>query len=169
MDFQVPEELAIQSRQMRRLIEKDMTRVERETCDGEELKPEWRPTFEMRAKELGIWMMDVPKQYGGLGMLLMASVIVWEELARKIALPSYGNGITGTSVREILYDLDVDMKERYLHPVLRGEKKTCFAQTEPDAGSDPGLMRTTAVHHGDHYLVNGVTRFITGAEKTDFI
>lgn len=61
------------------------------------------------------------------------------------------------------------MKERYLHPVLRGEKKTCFAQTEPDAGSDPGLMRTTAVHHGDHYLVNGVKRFITGAEKTDFI
>src|SRR2546430_8357571 len=40
---------------------------------------------------------------------------------------------------------------RSLLPVLRGEKKVCFAQTEPDAGSDPGGMRTTAVRDGNHY------------------
>ena len=45
------------------------------------VKPEWRAKFEARAKELGIWMMDVPEEYGGLGMGLMASVIVWQELA----------------------------------------------------------------------------------------
>ena len=61
------------------------------------------------------------------------------------------------------------MKEKYLLPLLRGEKKACFAQTEPDAGSDPGGMRTTAVRDGDHYVINGVKRFITGAGKADFM
>ena len=53
--------------------------------------------------------------------------------------------------------------------MLRGEKKACFAQTEPDAGSDPGGMRTTAVRDGDHYVINGVKRFITGAGDADFM
>src|SRR4029434_6083266 len=62
-----------------------------------------------------------------------------------------------------------EMKEKYLLPLLRGEKKACFAQTEPDAGSDPGGMRTTAARDGDHYVINGVKRFITGAGKADFM
>lgn len=169
MDFQLPEELAMLARQVRRFVDEDMIPVERDTCNGEELKPEWRAKFEARAKEIGIWMMDVPEEYGGLGMGLTASVVVWQEMARTIALPARGSGITGPHVRAILYDLDDEMKQRYLLPVLRGEKKACFAQTEPDAGSDPGSMRTTAVREGDHYVINGVKRFITGAGKADFI
>jgi acyl-CoA dehydrogenase len=72
-------------------------------------------------------------------------------------------------VRAILYSLEGEMKEKYLLPVLRGEKRACFAQTEPDAGSDPGSMRTTAVRHGDHYVINGTKRFISGAGKSDFM
>jgi acyl-CoA dehydrogenase len=72
-------------------------------------------------------------------------------------------------VRSILLSLNPDQKKRYLEPVLRGEKKTAFAQTEPDAGSDPGAMRTTAVRSGDHYVVNGSKRFILHARKADFI
>jgi acyl-CoA dehydrogenase len=61
------------------------------------------------------------------------------------------------------------MREKYLMPVLRGEKSSCFAQTEPDAGSDPGMMRTVAVRDGDHYVINGSKRFITNADKADFV
>jgi acyl-CoA dehydrogenase len=61
------------------------------------------------------------------------------------------------------------MKEKYLLPALRGEKKACFAQTEPDAGSDPGGMRTVAVRDGDHYVINGVKRFISHAKDADFM
>ena len=78
-------------------------------------------------------------------------------------------GITGPSVRAILYSLTGEMKEKYLLPSVRGEKKACFAQTEPDAGSDPGGMRTVAVRDGDHYVINGVKRFITGAGEADFM
>jgi acyl-CoA dehydrogenase len=59
-------------------------------------------------------------------------------------------------------------RARYLDPVLAGEKATCFAQTEPDAGSDPAAMRTRAVRRGDRYIINGTKRFITHAEKADF-
>jgi acyl-CoA dehydrogenase len=52
--------------------------------------------------------------------------------------------------------------------VIRGEKTSCFCQTEPDAGGDPGGMRTTAVRDGDHYVINGTKRFITDADNADF-
>ena len=92
-----------------------------------------------------------------------------EELSRTIALPARGEGITGPSVRHILFTLKGELKEKYLMPVLRGEKKVAFAQTEPDAGSDPGGMRTTAVKDGNHYVINGTKRFITGADKAHFM
>jgi acyl-CoA dehydrogenase len=144
---------------------------ERETLtdDGDELLPEWRDRFVKGAKELGIWMMEVPEEFGGPGLDLVGRAVVWQELARTIALPSRGENITGPTVRHILFTLTGEMKEKYLMPVLRGEARACFAQTEPDAGSDPGGMRTTAVRDGDFYVINGTKRFISGAGKAKFM
>src|SRR5215468_10550987 len=169
MDFELPEELRILKATLRRFVDNELIPIERETTDGEKLKPQYLERFERRAKELGIWQLDVPTDYGGGGMSTLARAVVWEELSRTIAIPARGEGITGPSVRGILYSLQGEMKEKYLLPLLRGEKKACFAQTEPDAGSDPGSMRTTAVREGDHYLINGVKRFITGAGDADFM
>jgi acyl-CoA dehydrogenase len=168
MDFTLPEELRLLKDNLRRFVNAEMIPVERETCENDELKPEWRDKFQKRAKELGIWMMEVPEEYGGMGLGVMPRVVVWEELARTVALPARGDSIMGPTVRAILYDLEGEMKEKYLLPVLRGEKRACFAQTEPDAGSDPGSMRTTAVRDGDQYVINGVKRFISGADKSQF-
>lgn len=168
MDFQLPEELRLLKDNLRRFVNAEMIPVERETCEDEELKPEWRAKFQKSARELGIWMMEVPEEFGGMGLGILPRVAVWEELARTIALPSRGNDMMGPTVRAILYGLTGELKEKYLLPVLRGEKRACFAQTEPDAGSDPGSMRTSAVLQGDHYLINGVKRFISGAHKADF-
>jgi len=169
MDFELPEELRILKAGLRRFVDNELIPVERQTTDGEYLKPEYLGRFEQRAKDLGIWQLDVPEDYGGGGMSILARAVVWEELSRTIALPARGEGITGPSPRGILYSLKGEMKERYLLPLLRGEKKACFAQTEPDAGSDPGGMRTTAVRDGHHYVINGVKRFITGAGHADFM
>src|SRR5437667_8713878 len=102
-------------------------------------------------------------------MSILARAVVWEELSRTVAVPARGHGITVPSAGGILYSMQTEMKEKYLLPLLRGEKKACFAQTEPDAGSDPGSMRTTAVRDGEHYVINGVKRFITGAGEADFM
>ncbi len=170
MDFSLPEELQLLRANLRRYVDREMIPHERETLSpGEVLKPEWLARFEDGMKRLGLWMFDVPEQYGGSGLGVLARCIVWEELARTIALPARHAQITGPSVRAILYDLDDAQKEKYLFPVLRGEKHACFGQTEPDAGSDPGSMRTTAVRDGDMYVINGVKRFITGADHASFI
>src|SRR4029453_1996667 len=171
MDFQLPEELRMFKESLRRFVNTELIPVERQTIpvEGEEIKPEFLSRFQQRAKDLGIWMMEVPEEYGGPGLSILARAIVVEELSRTIALPARGEGITGPAVRHILFTLQGEMREKYLLPVLRGEKRACFAQTEPDAGSDPGGMRTTALRDGDHYVINGVKRFITGAGDADFI
>ena len=170
MDFTLPEELRMLRENLRRYVDKEMIPVERETTtEDEELLPEWRTKFEKGMKDLGLYMFDIPEAYGGQGLGIMARCIIWEELARTVALPARHASITGPSVRAILFELNDALKERFLYPVLRGEKHACFGQTEPDAGSDPGSMRTTAVRDGDDYLINGVKRFITGAHKADFI
>lgn len=168
MDFTLPEELRLLKDNVRRYVDTKMIPVERETLVNDELKPEWREIFRKGAKDLGIWMMDVPEELGGPGLGIMPRVIVWEELARTIALPSRGESMMGPNVRAILFSLEGEMREKYLMPVLRGEKRACFAQTEPDAGSDPGSMRTTAVRDGDDYVINGVKRYISHADKADF-
>lgn len=169
MSFTLPEELQLLQRNLRRYVDTEMIPNERETMLGNELKPEWRERFEKGMKDLGVYGLDVPEEYGGAALSLLAKAVVWQELGRTVALPSRGDHITGPTARGILYSLEGEMRERYLIPVLRGEKEACFAQTEPDAGSDPGSMRTTAVRQGDHYVINGTKRFITRADKADFI
>jgi acyl-CoA dehydrogenase len=171
MDFELPEELRIFKETLRRFVDSEMIPVERDaTNDNETLKPEYYERFCKRAQDLGFWKMDIPEEYGGAGFSVLARSVVEAELSRSVALPARGyGGITGPSVRAILYALEGAMKEKYLLPALRGEKKACFAQTEPDAGSDPGGMRTTAVRDGDHYLINGVKRFISHAKDADFM
>ncbi len=171
MDFELPEELRIFKEAMRRFVDNEMIPVEKvASTDTEKLKPEYYEKFSKRAKELGFWKMDIPQEYGGEGFSVLARSIVETELSRSVALPARGyGGITGPSVRAILYALTGEMKEKYLLPSLSGEMKACFAQTEPDAGSDPGGMRTVAVRDGDHYVINGVKRFISHAKDADFM
>ncbi len=110
----------------------------------------------------------MPEEFGGLGLGMMAKVVVWNEVSRTTALPARNLNIFGPPVSPILYSLGGDARENYLLPVIRGEKVSCFAQTEADAGSDPAAMRTTAVRDGGSYVINGVKRFIKNADEADF-
>ncbi|MBI4641713.1 MAG: acyl-CoA dehydrogenase family protein, partial [Candidatus Tectomicrobia bacterium] len=111
----------------------------------------------------------VPKEYGGAGLGILAQCIVDEELA-KHRLGCYNStlGVFGGSPPENLYLATDYQREKYLYPVLRGEKVGAFALTEPAAGSDPASMETTARRDGDHWIINGTKHFITGGDKADF-
>jgi acyl-CoA dehydrogenase len=167
MDFDLPEELQMLKDTVRKFVDKELIPIEMHTIENMELKPDIRERLEKKTKDMGLWMFDVPEEYGGGGLGSLAQVLVWEELSRTVALPSRGQGIFGPEVRPILYALNPDQKKRFMEPVLRGEKKLCFMQTEPDAGSDPASMKTRAVRQGDHYIINGTKRFITGAGDAD--
>ncbi len=169
MDFELPEELRMLKETVRRFVDRELIPIEMDSMDGPDLKPDVRTNLEARARELGLWLLDTPEEYGGQGLKLLGMAVVWEELARTIALPPRGPSILGPEAKPLLYSLNDEQKKRYLLPLIEGKKKTAFAQTEPDAGADPGSMRTTAVRQGDVYVINGAKRFISFAADADFI
>ena len=169
MDYEISEELTLLRETVRRFVDRELIPLEGKVTTGSNLNPEVEQRLIGRCKDIGLWQVDVPEEFGGQGLGLLARTIIWEELGRTVALPPRGVRILGPEVRPVLYALEGEMRERYLYPVMRGEKESCFAQTEPDAGSDPGAMRTTAVRAGDRYVINGVKQFITGADKADFM
>lgn len=136
--------------------------------DGNKLTPSDLADVQEAAKKIGLWQYDVPVEHGGQGHGLLASCIVEEELGKTKGSPFRNNTILGPTVRPILYGIDDSLKDDYLYPVLRGEKRTCFAQTEPGAGGDPRGMTTTAVLDGDHYVINGRKQWIGWVGEADF-
>jgi acyl-CoA dehydrogenase len=169
MDFELPQEIRILKETVRRFVDRELIPIEMHAMDGPDLKPDIRKRLEAKTRELGLWLLEVPADLGGQDLSLLAIAVVTEELARTVALPARGPGIFGPEVRSILLSLSPEQKKRYLDPVLSGEKSTAFAQTEPDAGADPGAMRTTAIRDGGHYLINGYKRFIAHAKGADFL
>jgi acyl-CoA dehydrogenase len=169
MDFELPEDIRLLRETVRKYVDRELIPIEMHSMEGPELKPEVKTALEAKARELGLWQLDTPAEFGGQGLSLLALAVVWEEISRSIALPNRGDGVFGPSPRPILLRLPEKMKERYLYPLLRGEKSAAFAQTEPDAGSDPGRMRSRAVRQGDHYVINGYKRFISHAKGADFL
>ncbi len=168
MDFELPEELRLLKDNVRRFVDKELIPLERETVNNVKLQKELPKRLRDKTEGLGLYLYDVPEEFGGLGLGMMAKIIVWSEVSRTTALPSRALELFGPAVSPILYTLEGEAREKYLLPVIRGEKVSCFAQTEPDAGSDPANMRTNAVRDGDHYVINGVKRFITNADNADF-
>ncbi len=168
MDFDLPEEVTLLKQTVRRFVDEELIPIEMKTIEGPSLKPEYREALTKKTKELGLWLLTTPSEYGGQGLSVLELAGFWEEVSRTVALPSRSHQIFGPSVSPILFRLTPEMKERYLFPVLRGEKKSTLAQSEPGAGSDPGGMRTSAVRHGDHYVINGNKIWIPFADTATF-
>lgn len=169
MDFNLPEELQLLKETMRRFVDRELIPLEREfRPEGEEMPEALLRPLQEKVRSLGLWMLDVPQEYGGAGLDLLSRCIIQEEVSRTVVLPFRHNPLFGPEVRPVLFYCNEEQKEKFLHPVLRGEMRVCFAQTEPDAGSDPAAMRTRAVRDGDDFILNGTKRFITGAGTADY-
>ena len=95
MDFNLPEELQMLKDTLRKFVDNELIPIEMQSIENMELKPDIRERLEKKTKEMGLWMFDVPEEYGGGGLGSLAQVLVWEELARTAALPSRGQGISG--------------------------------------------------------------------------
>src|SRR5262245_18454707 len=168
MDFELPEELRLLKDNLRKFVDRELIPLERAVVNDVAQQKALQKTLRPKVEALGLWQYDVPEELGGLGLGMLAKVVVWSEVSRTTALPARHLSLFGFPVSTILYTLEGEAREHYLLPVSRGEKTSCFAQTEADAGSDPAAMRTTAVRDGDQYVINGVKRFITGADEADF-
>ncbi len=169
MDFDLPEELQMVKETVRRFVDRELIPLERDfRPEGEEMPENLLRPLQEKAKAMGLWMLDVPQEYGGAGLGLLARCVIAEEVSRTVLLPFRGHELFGPEVRPVLFHCNEEQKQRFLYPVIRGELRVCFAQTEPDAGSDPAGMRARAVRDGDYFVLNGAKRFITGAGRADY-
>ena len=118
--------------------------------------------------ETGLTNLHIPEAYGGMGMGVMAEVIVQEELAwgdSGFATAAYANGLTGAP---IITGATEAQKEKYLGMLVNDGALCSYCVTEPVAGSDVQGINTNAVLNDDHYLLNGTKMFITGAKYADW-
>ncbi len=112
--------------------------------------------------ELGLFGISMPEEYGGAGMDLLSAVVAVEELARIDASHSIMVGAhTSLCCTPISRHGTDAQKKKYLTPLASGIVLGGFGLTEPGAGSDAGGTTTTAVHEGDHWVLNGRKTFIT--------
>ncbi len=117
----------------------------------------------------GFFGIKIPKELGGQGADARSYVLVMEEIAKVSGVASiYVSSPNSLSGGPLLLAGNDEQKEKYLRPVVTGQKKLAFALTEPGAGSDAGSVAATAKKEGDHYVLNGRKCFITMAPLSDY-
>jgi acyl-CoA dehydrogenase len=117
-------------------------------------------------RDMGLFGLTIPEEYGGLGVTMEEEVNIAFELGRTSpAFRSYIGTNNGIGSIGILLDGTEEQRQHYLPILASGELLSSFCLTEPDAGSDAGSLKTTAVRDGDFYVLNGTKRFITNAPE----
>ncbi len=138
--------------------------VEAELNDGK-LSPEIERRNKARAIELGFTRIDVPQAYGGLELSMTEQVAIWEQLGRVTNALSWCFPEPQSWMFEACSDEQI---ETFILPMIRGEKKDCYAITESGPGSDLTGIEATAKRDGDDYVLNGEKWYVTSANLADF-
>ncbi|TVV77286.1 acyl-CoA dehydrogenase family protein [Sphingomonas solaris] len=117
-------------------------------------------------REMGLFGLSVPEEYGGLGLSMAEEAGIIREITRaSVSFRSVIGTTVGIGSQGIVIDGTEAQKREWLPRLAAGEVIASFALTEPEAGSDAGSLRTTAVLEGDRYRINGTKRYITNAPR----
>jgi acyl-CoA dehydrogenase len=125
-----------------------------------------------QVRERGLWAAHLPPELGGQGFGQVKLGLMHEILGSSpLAPPVFGNQAPDSGNSEILALAgSEDQKQQWLHPLLAGDLRSAFSMTEPEtAGSDPTLLRTTAVRDGDDWVIDGHKWFSTNGSVADFL
>jgi alkylation response protein AidB-like acyl-CoA dehydrogenase len=112
--------------------------------------------------------VHVPEEYGGAGADALATVIVIEEVARACASSSLIPAVNKLGSLPVILSGSEELKKKYMTPLAKGEGMFSYCLSEPEAGSDAAGMKTRAVRDGDHWVLNGVKRWITNAGVSEY-
>src|SRR3954463_10381774 len=172
-DFSTDPEFQEQLDWMRELVRTEVWPIETVFDElGEEgFKRAIRPLQE-QVKHRGLWAAHLPPELGGQGYGQVRLGLMHEILGTSPIAPAvFGNAAPDSGNSEVLAMAGPpDQKERYLYPLLAGDLRSAFSMTEPEtAGSDPTLLRTTAVKDGDGYVINGHKWFSSNGSVADFL
>jgi alkylation response protein AidB-like acyl-CoA dehydrogenase len=166
MDFALSEEQELIIKTTRDFVRKELVPHEQEVEDTGVLRAELYRELKAKAIAAGLYAANMPTEVGGAGLDAVSWILYEKEL-----------GYTGYALQyscvarpsNILLACAGEQRERYLLPTVRGERVDCLAMTEPGAGSDVRGMKTTALHKGGDFIINGTKHFISHADHADFV
>jgi acyl-CoA dehydrogenase len=165
MDFTIPDEIKMLRQLMRRFVDDELIPLEMEYGDNHYLPDELYQSLRDKAKQLGLWNLNVPEEYGGAGLSVLDNAFL-TEIASRSTVPAYrAPTVFGGSATPILFEASEEIKQEFLYPALDGKIHIAFAQSEPNAGSDPGGMETFAEKQGDDWVINGRKIWISNAQR----
>ena len=157
-----PETLSILLDSVRRFVREQLVPAERTVDETDEIPA----AIVAGMKELGLFGMTIPEEFGGLALTMEEEVRVLFELTQ--TSPAF-RSLLGTTVgigsQGLVWDGTAEQKRAWLPRMATGEVIASFCLTEPEAGSDAASLRTRAVRDGDSYVINGTKRYITNAPQ----
>jgi alkylation response protein AidB-like acyl-CoA dehydrogenase len=172
----IPEEILELRSTLREFVDREIRPIEeshlqeiQETGTFAGAKEE-RLKLRKRSAELGFWTLHMPEEVGGGGLSYLGQVVLHEEASSTGLILSQFESVfpVVTGPTPIYLDCTPEQRRRYLDPLMRGEKVTCFALTEPGAGSDATRIQTKAIKSNGSWIVSGRKHFITGGDSADF-
>ncbi|WP_122816878.1 acyl-CoA dehydrogenase family protein [Nocardioides pantholopis] len=163
MDFKLDEDQREFKALLRQFVDKEIIPVAREW----EQAGRYPTEIVDGMKDMGLFGITVPEEYGGLDLDPVSFALVFEELARGWMGIAGILGSHSLACRLIAMHGTEEQKNKYLPDLATGKRRTGIGLTEPDAGTDLQGIRTTARLEGDHYVVNGAKMWITNARYAD--
>lgn len=176
MDFALPDTIRMFRETVRNFTNRELIpheplivrrEAERGLTDEPILPPELEASLRSKAREIGLWGIDVPEEFGGQDLGMLAKVVVGEELKRSIVpfIPP-----PDSPNLYLLKALCVgEQIDKYLLPYAAGDKKSCIALSEAGAGSDAAAIRTRAERRNGKWVLNGAKMWISNARRADFM
>jgi acyl-CoA dehydrogenase len=168
MDFSLSDEERAIRDTARQFIAKEVMPLEAEVLRRERnhqpgLERSELVELRQKAKKFGYWGLGTPEQYGGMELPAVMQSLIWTEVGRTFVPFSFGG-----EADNILYYANEEQQREFLLPTIEGERISCFAITEPGAGSDAANIKLSARRDGDDWVLNGEKTFITNGNDADF-
>ncbi|MCO0599632.1 acyl-CoA dehydrogenase family protein [Peribacillus butanolivorans] len=164
MDFRLDEDILLLKENIRQFIEEEIEPYSMQIEEDDHI-PE---SIIKLSKEIGLFGLSIPEQYGGLGIGMVGKCALYEEIGKThngyTTLIGAHTGIGTVGIVEMGNEMQ---KQKYLPDMASGNKIGAFALTEPAAGSHATNLKMTAVKRGDKYILNGTKHYITNADVAD--
>ncbi len=167
IDFEIPPETKAIREKVRQFVQDECIPAEKELEQRE--YEDVLADLRKKARAQGLWCPFIPEQYGGMGLKPLANALVQMELGESMlgALALNTQGPDDATMLTLLEHGTDFQKEKYLKPLLDGQKRICYSMTEKAAGSDATGMQTRAVLEGDNWILNGEKWFSSSASVAD--